>query len=181
MLTLLLVAGSLGLSNFAASVAIGLAGVDRALRLRMAVVFCVFEAGMPVIGLLVGRRLSATLGEHAHLLGGALLIAVGAIEAVATMRGGPGESRRLRGAGTGRLIVLAAGLSVDNLIVGFALGAYRAPVALAVAVIAVVSVGLSLIGLELGRRLGRRIAEGAELVAAVVLIGVGVAITAGVF
>ncbi len=47
MLTLLLVAGSVGADNFAAAVAIGLAGVDRHLRLRIAVVFGLFEAGMP--------------------------------------------------------------------------------------------------------------------------------------
>jgi manganese efflux pump family protein len=54
-LALLLVAGSLGMSNFAASIAIGLAGVDRSLRLRIAFAFGLFEAGMPVLGLLLGR------------------------------------------------------------------------------------------------------------------------------
>jgi putative Mn2+ efflux pump MntP len=39
LLTLLLVAGSVGADNFAAAIAIGLAGVDRQLRLRIAVVF----------------------------------------------------------------------------------------------------------------------------------------------
>jgi len=39
LLTLLLVAGAVGADNFAAAIAIGLAGVDRQLRLRIAVVF----------------------------------------------------------------------------------------------------------------------------------------------
>ena len=72
--------------------------------------------------------------------------------------------------------MLGAGLSIDNLIVGFALGAYRAPLPLGIALITAVSVGLSLIGLELGARLGTRIEHGSELLGGIVLVGVGAAI-----
>jgi putative Mn2+ efflux pump MntP len=190
LLTLLLVAGSVGLDNFAAAIAIGLTGVDRRVRLRIAVVFGVFEAGMPVIGLLVGRGLSGSLGAQAHLVGGGLLIAAGAQTAVVELRSGDGNgdgdghghghghdrAPALAGAPLGRLIVLAAGLSIDNLIIGFALGAHRAPLVLSIVVIGVVSVGLSLLGLELGQRLGERIERWSELLGAAVLIAVGVAI-----
>ena len=186
MLTLLLVAGSVGLDNFAAAIAIGLTGVDRRVRLRIAVVFGVFEAGMPVIGLLVGRGLSGSLGAQAHLVGGGLLIAAGAQTAVVELRSRDGDGNgdghghdrapALAGAPLGRLIVLAAGLSIDNLIIGFALGAHRAPLVLSIVVIGVVSVGLSLLGLEFGQRLGERIERWSELLGAAVLIAVGVAI-----
>jgi len=186
LLTLLLVAGSVGLDNFAAAIAIGLTGVDRRVRLRIAVVFGVFEAGMPVIGLLVGRGLSGSLGAQAHLVGGGLLIAAGAQTAVVELRSRDGDGNgdghghdrapALAGAPLGRLIVLAAGLSIDNLIIGFALGAHRAPLVLSIVVIGVVSVGLSLLGLELGQRLGERIERWSELLGAAVLIAVGVAI-----
>jgi hypothetical protein len=69
MLALLLVAGSLGMSNFAASIAIGLSGVDQTLRVRIACAFGLFEAGMPVIGLLLGRELSHTLRGHSQARG----------------------------------------------------------------------------------------------------------------
>jgi putative Mn2+ efflux pump MntP len=61
-------------------------------------------------------------------------------------------------------------------VVGFALGAYHAPVALSVAIIALVSVGLPLLGLQLGNRLGATVEHRSELVAGIVLICVGVAI-----
>jgi putative Mn2+ efflux pump MntP len=182
LLTLLLVAGSVGLDNFAAAIAIGLSGVDRRLRVRIAVVFGVFEAGMPVIGLLIGRGLSGSLGARAHLLGGSLLIAAGAQMAFLAVRSGsgpgPGDGRApaLASAPLGRLIVLAAALSIDNLIIGFALGARRAPLVLSIVVIGVVSVGLSLVGLELGQRLGERVGRWSELLGAAVLIAVGAAI-----
>jgi len=177
MFALLLVAGSLGLNNFAASIAIGLSGVDGAARARIALTFGLFEAGMPVVGLLAGRRLSHTLGSSAHVVGGLLLIGVGAQIAISAARSGdrrPGPA--VAGAHTGRLLLLAAGLSIDNLVVGFALGAYRAPLALSVAVIAIVSVGLSLLGLELGARLSAGTEQRSGLVSGIVLIGVGIAI-----
>jgi manganese efflux pump family protein len=176
LLTLLLVAGSVGLDNFAAAIAIGLTGVDRHVRLRIAVVFGCFEAGMPVIGLLAGRGLSGSLGAQAHLVGGGLLILAGIQAGVVALRSNARRRPALAGAPLGRLIVLAAGLSVDNLVIDFALGARNAPLVLAVLVIGVISVGLSLAGLELGQRLGAAVEHGSELLGAVVLIGVGLAI-----
>ncbi len=176
MLALLLAAGSLGLNNFAASIAIGLSGVDRAARVRIAVVFGLFEAAMPILGLLIGREVSHSLGSAAHTIGGLLLIAVGAQMTVAAARSGDEAPPSIADSGMGRLLLLAAALSIDNLVVGFALGAYRVPVALGVAIIAVVSVGLSLVGLELGARLGARLERGSALISGIVLIGVGVAI-----
>ncbi len=177
---LLLVAASLGMSNFAAAVAIGLSGVDRSLRLRIAFAFGLFEAAMPVVGLLLGRRLSGTLGAHAAVVGGSVLAAVGASSrssrrSDATDR----EPAALAGAGLGRLLVLGAVLSIDNLVVGFALGAYGSPLGLSIVLIAVVSVGLSLIGLELGARLGSRIEHISELLGGLVLVCVGAAIATG--
>ena len=51
MLAVLLVALSLGLSNFAAAVGIGVGGVSGRTRLRVGVIFGLFEGGMPILGL----------------------------------------------------------------------------------------------------------------------------------
>jgi putative Mn2+ efflux pump MntP len=180
MLAVLLVAGSLGLSNFAASIAIGIAGVNRQLRLRVALAFGLFEAGMPILGLLLGRSLAHALGSRAHVVGGALLVAAGAftlVQALRTTDGSP-TPPDVRWA---RLVPLAAGLSIDNLIVGFALGAYEVPIVLAVTTIALVSVAMSVVGLELGGRLGSRAEHNSELLGGIVLVCVGVAIAAGSF
>ena len=180
MLALLLVAVSLGLSNFAAAIALGIAGVDQSLKLRVALAFGVFEAGMPIVGLVIGHEVSRALGSHAHLIGGVLLIATGAYTAAQGLRTKDRARSELDLHG-GTLVVLAASLSIDNLIVGFALGAYNVPIVFAIALIAVVSVGLSLIGLELGDRLGARVENNSELLAGVVLICVGAMVAADLF
>lgn len=176
MLTLLLVAGSVGADNFAAAIAIGLAGVDRRVRLRIAVVFGLFEAGMPVLGLVIGRSLSSSLGSQAHLVGGGLLVLVGLQMGVSALRSEDDAPPALGGAPILRLTVVAAGLSIDNLVIGFALGARDTPLILSIVVIGVVSVGLSLLGLELGSRLGSGVEQRSELLGAGVLVGVGAAI-----
>jgi putative Mn2+ efflux pump MntP len=83
---LLLVAFSFGLSNLAASVGIGVGGVDRRTRLQVAIIFGVFEAAMPVVGLLIGRGLAGSLGRAANWLAAVLLILVGAIGIVGGIR-----------------------------------------------------------------------------------------------
>jgi manganese efflux pump family protein len=181
MLALLLVAVSLGLSNFAASIGIGVSGIDARTRLRVGVIFGVFETGMPVLGLLLGRSLASALGHAAHWVGAALLIATGIYAVVQAVRSqgdrAPATPASQR---TGRLLVTGIALSIDNLAVGFALGTFHVSLVVAAVVIGAVSITLSLLGLELGNRLGARTGERGELVGGLVLIGVGVAIATGV-
>jgi len=179
MLALVLAAVSVGLSNFAAAIAIGVSGVDARRRLEVAVVFGVFEVGMPVVGLVLGNRLAHTLGGTARWLGGGLLIAAGLYGLVSGLRRREHEGEAHTGMSRGRLILTGAALSIDNLVVGFALGAYHVSVVVAALVIGLISVGLSLVGLELGARIGERTGDLAEIVGSVVLVGVGAAIAAG--
>ncbi len=184
MLAVLLVALSLGLSNFTASIGIGIAGVSGRTRLRVGVIFGLFETGMPILGLLLGHSLAATLGHAAHWIGAALLIAMGIYALIQAVRSrhadDPADQAAVTGQHTGRLLVTGIALSIDNLAVGFALGTYHVSLVLAAVVIGAVSVALSLIGLELGSRLGVRTGERGALIGGIVLIGVGVAIAAGV-
>ena len=198
MLALLLLAVALGLSNFAAAIGIGVSGVRGRDRVRIAVVFGVFEAGMPVLGVLLGQGLASSLGHVARWLGGAALIVIGVTGVVLARRGsrpaaGPaGEDapgRPPAGEGApgrpswrlGRVIASGLALSADNLAAGFTLGAYHTGLAVAATVFGVVSVVMSLAGLELGAALGAGASDRCELVASVMLIAVGSAVAAGVF
>jgi manganese efflux pump family protein len=175
---LLLVAISVGLDNFAASTALGVAGVDRKLRVRVAVIFGVFEGVMPVVGLLLGRSLAHDLGSTAKPAAGALLGAAGAYAIVTALLGDRRKTERPE-LGVRHLVLIGGALSIDNLVIGFALGAYHVDLAAAAVTIAVVSVALSLLGLEIGARLGARLGPRSELVGGAVLIVVGVAVGVG--
>jgi putative Mn2+ efflux pump MntP len=78
-----------------------------------------------------------------------------------------------------RLLVSGLVLSLDNLVVGFALGTYGVSIAFGAILIGVVSVAMSLAGLELGGLLGRWAGERSEQMSGVILILVGAAIAGG--
>ena len=179
MLALLLVAGSLGLSNFAAAIGIGVSGVDARTRLRVGLVFGLFEAAMPLVGLLAGHSLARTLGHSARWIGAALLIATGLYALIQAVRRDGPDSSDATGQGLGRLLISGLGLSIDNLAVGFALGTYHVALVTAAVIIGAVSVTMALIGLELGRLLGTRIGDRGEAIGGIVLIGVGIAVATG--
>ena len=176
---LLLVAVALGLSNLAGAVGIGVSGVGGRTRLRVGLVFGLFEAGMPLLGLLLGHGLAQALGHTARWTGAGILAACGGYAVLQAVRGGAGPPAGPDGPGLARLLVIGLALSIDNLAVGFALGAYHVSLPLAAIVIGVVSVALSLAGLEFGARIGARAGRPGELLGGLILIGVGVALASG--
>jgi putative Mn2+ efflux pump MntP len=187
---LLLVAAALGVSNLAVAIGIGVSGVRPAVRLRVALVFGLFEAGMPVLGVLAGRGAASALGGAARLTGGLLLVAVGCYQVFEWYResrhqaaesGDSAGADASRGWSTWRLVVSGLALSLDNFVVGFALGSYHVGLAMAALVIGVVSVGMSLLGLEAGAKLGAAFGRLGTLIGGVILVAVGIAVAAGWF
>jgi putative Mn2+ efflux pump MntP len=187
MIALLFIAVSLGLSNLAATIGIGVSGVDNRTRLHVGLIFGVLEAGMPIAGLVLGRALAGPLGANAHYLGGALLVLTGLYSLAQTYRSRHADPDETSEASlntgpppqhVGRLLITGVALSIDNLAVGFAMGTYPVSLILAAIIIGVVSVGMSLLGLELGRVLGYTLGQRGELLGGIVLIIVGIAISA---
>lgn len=178
---LLITSLALGLDNFAVAIAIGLSGVRRATRWRVGVIFGLFEAGMPVLGLVLGHVIAARLGSATRWGGAGLLIATGGYGVFQALRPAqPADLERSeRSWGLWRLLVTGAALSLDNLAVGFALGTYRVGIAAAAIAFGVTSVAMSLAGLELGGKLGPAAGQRGELLGGVVLIGVGAALAGG--
>jgi manganese efflux pump family protein len=183
MLGVVLVAVSLGLSNFAASIGIGVGSVDARTRLRVGVSFGIFETGMPILGLLLGRSVASTLGHAAHWIGGALLIATGGYAVIQAVRSPSrdkdADASQPAAQSLGRLLITGLALSIDNLAVGFALGTFHVNLAVAAIVIGCVSVAMALAGLELGNRIGTRAGERGELIGGLVLVGVGAVVASG--
>ncbi len=118
------------------------------------------------------------LGAAADPIAGALLGLAGSYAIVSELIS---ERRGTRDSDltTRHLVVLASALSIDNLVVGFALGAYHVNLAVAAVTIAAVSVGLSVLGMEIGGRLGEHLGRRSELVGGAALILVGVAVGTG--
>jgi putative Mn2+ efflux pump MntP len=190
MLALALVAMSVGFSNLAASIGLGVGGVSMATRVRVLLTFGLFEAGMPIIGLLIGADLATSIGREAKWVGAGLLVGVGCygiFSFIRKVRAPPDEAKaaqRASPAGRRRewvkVAVSAFALSLDNLIAGFALGSYQVNLVTGALVFGFVSITMSLAGLEFGARLGGWVGDSGEMIGGVVLVGVGLAIGFGV-
>jgi manganese efflux pump family protein len=194
-IALLLAAVAVGLSNLAASIGIGVTGVTAKTRLQVSLVFGVFESGMPIVGLLIGQRIASDLGQAVRWPGAILLMVVGAFGLVRSLRdsrkSATGESPQPAAVPAtpaapavppsrfGRLLVSGFVLSLDNLVVGFALGTYQVDIVTGAILIGAVSVAMSLAGLELGGLLGRWAGQRSEQVSGLILIVVGAAIAGG--
>lgn len=176
-LALVLAGLSVGLGNFAASIAIGLAGVSRDIRVRMALIFGLFETGMPIVGLIIGKQVAGKLGGHANWIGGGLLVLTGLYilyESTAKTK----EKEVSVGANNsfGKLILAGLALSIDNLIIGFGLGTHHQNIAEAALIIGATSIALALLGLEIGNRASAKLEEFSELASGIILMIVGIAI-----
>jgi putative Mn2+ efflux pump MntP len=190
MLALALVAISVGLSNLAASIGLGVGGVTMATRIRVLLTFGLFEAGMPIVGLLIGADLATSIGREAKWVGAALLIGVGCygiLSFARKLRAPADEAKPASSERPGRrrrewikVAVSAFALSLDNLIAGFALGSYQVNLVTGALVFGFVSIAMSLAGLEFGARLGGWVGDSSEMIGGVVLVGVGLAIGFGV-
>ncbi len=171
LLALILVGFSVGLDNFAISVAMGLSGLSKRHRIRNSLVFCGFETGMPIIGFFIGRGLASSLGSAASIFGGGLLVATGIytiIQDLLIAETGEPAPNSIK-----RLLIMGVSISIDSLIVGFSLGAAKEPLAETVIIIGIFSIILSLLGMELGSRLKSNIESYSELFGGAILIVVG--------
>ena len=164
----------LGLDTFAVSAALGATGDLTARdRLRVSVLFVVFEGGMPLIGVAVGAPLARRIGPVADYLAVAALIGLGVWMLLA---GGDGEERRaarLKMTHGVAIIALGVSISLDELAIGFSLGLVRLPIVAIIVAIAVQTLIAVQVGLYLGARIGERIRSGAERLAGVALVGLG--------
>jgi putative Mn2+ efflux pump MntP len=163
----------LGLDSFAVATALGASGLTGPRdRLRVSLIFVVFEAGMPLIGLAAGAALARAVGAVADYLGGAAVIGLG----IFMLAADDGDNERAgQIAGTRGLAIIGLGISIslDELAIGFSLGLVRLPVLPVIAAIGVQALLASQAGLALGRRISEHLRERAGQAAAIALILLG--------
>lgn len=168
----------IGFNNLAVSLALGALG-RRPRRWRIVGVFMVFEFTVPLIGLLIGSQLAGAGADAGRAIGALLLAGLGAWTLWSSLESAEGERLAQRATTWSGLIGLAAGLSLDNLVVGFALGLGEASPLLVASVIAAFSAGFTLAGLEIGAQGRRRWERRTEIVAGLALIMVAVGVALG--
>jgi putative Mn2+ efflux pump MntP len=160
-LTLVALILPLAIDTFVLSTALGAAGLARRERFRTSLLLTAFEAGMPVVGFLVGAGLGGFMGPLADFFAAAVLALIGVWMLWPRGDDEEGEERKVRLLESARgwaILVLGLSISLDELAIGFGVGLLRLPLILLVALIAV----QAFLAAQLGMRLGSRIAETAK-------------------
>ena len=178
-LTLVVLGIVIGANNLSAALALGALGHGRH-RGRIVTVFAVFEFSVPLVGTLLGQRLAASISDAFPWLGAVLLIGLGVAVLVSVLRRGHTDERLSRLATSWQgLVLLGAGLSADNLVIGFSLGLAEIPPLALAATIVVFSSAFTFIGVTVGNDLRRHWERRTEIAAGLLLIALGVAVAAG--
>jgi manganese efflux pump family protein len=170
-----------GLDNLAAGMALGALGQRRRIW-RIAAAFTTFGAVSPAVGALMGAELSRRIVEYgetagAIVLGGLALWTLSS--AIRESDADEGLARRVTS--WGGITVLAASLSIDNLVVGFGLGLRGvAPPTLALAAGVAVLV-FTVLGVLVGSSARRRWERWAHIGAGLVLLALAAATGLGWF
>jgi putative Mn2+ efflux pump MntP len=170
----------LGLDTFAVSAALGMTGLHRGQRLRVSLVFMAFEGAMPLVGLLLGRVISNTIGNLADVAAIVVLIGLGLFMLLS--RGGDGEEEKLALLARTRgpaILGLGISISLDELAIGFTLGLLNVPLVLALVLIAAQAFLVAQIGFQIGGRVSESLREWAERLAGIVLLLLGAALAIG--
>jgi putative Mn2+ efflux pump MntP len=175
LLKLLAVVLPLGLDTFAVAAALGVAGMTPRDRLRVSLLFTVFEMVMPLLGFVGGGLVGLVVGTVADYLAITILIGLG-IYLVWPRAGDQEDQRAGVLARTRGLAAIGLGISIslDELAMGFTLGLLRLPVLPVIALIGLQTLVATQLGIRLGARVGETFRENAERLAGLALTALGI-------
>jgi manganese efflux pump family protein len=164
----------LGLDSFAVAAAIGASQLTTLRqRLRISLVFVIFEGGMPLIGLGLGTALARGIGHIADYLAAAAVIAIGAWMLFAGGKDDEEKASRIVASRGLALLALGISISLDELAIGFSIGLAHLPVTAVIVAIAVQAFVAAQFGLAIGTKISDSWRERAEQVAGAALILLG--------
>lgn len=179
---ILLLALSLSMDAFAISVSHGIAmptarrQVRRCTALWLGLYFGGFQAGMTLLGALLGQTFSAEIGRIGGWIAFAILAAIGGKMLWGALKNGADNDSDavISGFAHRRAFVLAIATSIDALAAGVSLAIWDVNLPVAAGMTGVVTAALSVLGSLFGCRLGKHFSTRAEIAAGVVLIALGI-------
>lgn len=159
-------------NNMSFALGLGALGTSR-YHIRILTVFTITEFTIPLVGLLIGKLLSSVIADYASIIGNLILISLGIYTVFTALREKKRESVDYLTSFKG-LILIALGLSTDNLLVGFSLGLRDvSPFKLAF-FIAFCSMTFTFIGLKSGKYIRKNLSKYIEALAGILLIILGI-------
>jgi manganese efflux pump family protein len=175
LIALLFLGVVVGSNNLAVALALGAMGQNRRLH-RVMLVFGLFEFLVPLVGIWLGATTARAIGLQMDIVGVVLIFGLGLLAVAGGVRGRRKDEWLARlVTNWGGLLVMAAGLSLDNLVLGFSLGLGEARPLVVASAICFFSVLFTWMGMRLGHESRRHWERLTKLGSGVLLMGLGVA------
>ncbi|MGV9249923.1 manganese efflux pump MntP [Streptomyces sp. NPDC003697] len=156
----------LSLDNFRVSIALGTVPFGLKRAVQVALTFGLWDAIMPLAGMLIGHRIGESVGDVADLVGAAALGGYGLYLVISALRNPEPDELYHPWA----LFGIPLTLSLDNLFAGASLGLLGVSPWFSAALFGVMTAALSLVGLQLGRAAARLVRIRSDLLSGVTLI-----------
>ena len=173
---ILFIAVGLAMDAFAVSVCKGLSmkKINWKSAGIIAAYFGIFQAGMPIIGFLLGTAFSGFVQSIDHWIAFILLSIIGG-NMIKESTDDELEKRNDK-VDFKTMIILAIATSIDALAIGVTFAFFKTNMALSIFVIGIVTFVLSIIGVILGNKFGDKFQNKAELTGGIILIIIGLKI-----
>jgi len=177
-LSLVLIAIGLSADCFAVALSASVTAKNpsRLQVLRMAAMFGLFQALMPVLGWLAGQTMVKFIAAYDHFVAFALLAIVGGRMIWESFHHKKQHEKPADVTRGWMLLTLAVATSIDALAVGLSLAFIAVNIAVAAITIGVVAFIATIIGFLLGKKAGDLIGRWAETIGGIILIGIGLRI-----
>ena len=177
--SILFLAIGLAMDCFAVSIAQGMQGTKLRAVVPMAVLFGIFQGGMPLIAYYVGSVFADFFIRWSPWIALILLVLIGGKMLVEAYKQSHSQSDDIAGQSVltyGTMIILAIATSIDALSIGVLFIPVPEVLGLAISLIAFTSTLFSLIGFWLGKTLGRHLPFNANILGGCILIAIGIKI-----
>ena len=179
LITIMLIAVGLAMDCFAVSIAQGLDSDlndpnIKSKTILMALLFGLFQGGMPLIGYYAGSVCGQFFQTYAPWIALVILVLIGGkmvIEALFKK-----EEEHHTNWTVPYLLLMAIATSIDALATGVVFIPYPEMLWMGIGIIALVSFGLSLAGCYSGKEIKAQIPVRAELIGGLILVGIGIKI-----
>lgn len=173
-LTIVLLAIGLSIDSFAVSVCSGLnvPHIRFVQAAKIAIFLAIFQAGMPLIGWLVGNSMKSLIEPVDHWIAFGLLSLIGGKMILESLISS--EAREIKNPLEIKVILmLSVATSIDALAVGFSFATLLDKIVIAVVVIGAVTFIASMLGILLGKKTGPKFNRYSEIAGGLILIFIG--------
>lgn len=175
--TILLIAFGLAMDAFAVSISSGITAKNLKVNhvLRIAALFGMFQAVMPVVGWLAGLTMAGIISGVDHWIAFGLLCFIGLKMIYGAIRLESG-TRHVDPLSIRVLLLLSIATSIDALAVGLSFAFLGIAIAAPIIIIGAVTFSMSFVGASAGSKLGHLFENKIEIVGGLILIGIGLKI-----